>query len=405
MTQSDKAHNDPDRAVVITGIGLLSALGEGPEAHFDGMMVGKPVNLDSTTFAPYSVHALGEVDWSGQISRRDMRQMEPWQRIGTYAAGLALDDAGVKNDEALCGAMDMIVAAGGGERDAEVDAAVLTDTRGKNDVDTIIADRLSNDLRPTLFLAQLSNLLAGNISIVHKVTGSSRTFMGEEGAGISAIQTAHARIASGQSDIVLVGGAFNGEREDMMLVFELGQYLARGAPKSIWSRKGSESGMVLASVGAFLVLESAAHAKSRKARAYAQISGVVADHGPRSDGAANKRMESAIGCLNTKDQIAVLSGASGVEPITSEELAFLETNRPDAPVRAYGNVLGTSMEAQFPLGIALAALAVHKRQFYPPLEEAEKPSSEPPSYILVSTMGHWRGEGLGLVTPVESEGV
>ena len=37
-----------------------------------------------------------------------------------------------------------------------------------------------NDLRPTLFLAQLSNLLAGNISIVHGVTGSSRTFMGEE---------------------------------------------------------------------------------------------------------------------------------------------------------------------------------------------------------------------------------
>src|ERR1700734_4050117 len=33
-----------------------------------------------------------------------------------------------------------------------------------------------------LFLAQLSNLLAGDISIVHGVTGSSRTFMGEEGA-------------------------------------------------------------------------------------------------------------------------------------------------------------------------------------------------------------------------------
>src|SRR3712207_8516744 len=37
-------------------------------------------------------------------------------------------------------------------------------------------------LRPTLFLAQLSNLLAGNISIVHGVAGSSRTFMGEESA-------------------------------------------------------------------------------------------------------------------------------------------------------------------------------------------------------------------------------
>jgi len=44
-------------------------------------------------------------------------------------------------------------------------------------------------LRPTLFLAQLSNLLAGNISIVHGVTGSSRTFMGEEVAGVDAVRS------------------------------------------------------------------------------------------------------------------------------------------------------------------------------------------------------------------------
>ena len=51
-----------------------------------------------------------------------------------------------------------------------------------------------SDLRPTLFLAQLSNLLAGNISIVHGVTGSSRTFMGEEAAGVDAVRIAAARI-------------------------------------------------------------------------------------------------------------------------------------------------------------------------------------------------------------------
>ena len=64
-----------------------------------------------------------------------------------------------------------------------------------------------SDLRPTLFLAQLSNLLAGNISIVHGVTGSSRTFMGEEAAGVDAVRIALARISAGQSDIALVGGA------------------------------------------------------------------------------------------------------------------------------------------------------------------------------------------------------
>jgi len=52
--------------------------------------------------------------------------METWQRIGTYAAGRALDSAGIKGDREILARTDMIVAAGGGERDLDVDAAILT---------------------------------------------------------------------------------------------------------------------------------------------------------------------------------------------------------------------------------------------------------------------------------------
>ena len=104
--------------------------------------------------------------------------------------------------------MDMVVAAGGGERDEAVDAAILAASETRNDREILLNEKLTTELRPTLFLAQLSNLLAGNISIVHKVTGSSRTFMGEEGAGVSAVDTAVARIRSGQATHVLVGGAY-----------------------------------------------------------------------------------------------------------------------------------------------------------------------------------------------------
>src|SRR5260370_4550826 len=125
--------------------------------------------------------------------------MEAWQRIGTYAGGLALDRATVKGNAALLGATDMIVAGGGGERDVEVDAAIMTGLRNAADPDAFINERLMSDLRPTLFLAQLSNLLAGNISTVHGVTGSSRTFIGEEAPGIVASRIARSRIASRQS--------------------------------------------------------------------------------------------------------------------------------------------------------------------------------------------------------------
>ncbi|MEN0039818.1 MAG: beta-ketoacyl-ACP synthase [Pseudomonadota bacterium] len=390
--------------VLITGIGLLSSHGEGPQAHLDAMAGGKPVNVDTERFAPYPVHALGEVDWSQQISRRDMRQMEPWQRIGTYAAGLALDDAGAKGDEDLCGRMDMIVAAGGGERDVEVDSSVMADARTANDREALLNERLSNDLRPTLFLAQLSNLLAGNISIVHKVTGSSRTFMGEEGAGISSIRTAFARVQSGQSDIVLVGGAFNGEREDMLLLFELGHYLTKDELLPVWSREGHTSGFAQGSIGAFVVLESAEHANKRGAKAYAQLDQVIGEHGRRKAGAGRARLNDAWNRMPNKDFDGVMSGATGASPCTATEASWLHDGLPDLPVRAFGSVFGHGVEAQFPLGIALAALSVHKGEMPPPFEAAERSAAKPATAILVTGMGHHRSEGLGVVTKLDDQG-
>ncbi|MEM9731954.1 MAG: beta-ketoacyl-ACP synthase [Pseudomonadota bacterium] len=398
--------------VWITGIGLLSCLGEGVEAHWQGLNDGA-VHVDTERFAPYPVHALGEVDWASQISRRDMRQMEGWQRIGTYAAGLALDDAGAKGDEDLCGRMDMIVAAGGGERDAEVDSTIMAQARASemeksrtastNDHDALLNERLSNDLRPTLFLAQLSNLLAGNISIVHKVTGSSRTFMGEEGAGISAIKTAHARIASGQSDIVLVGGGFNGEREDMLLLFELGHFLARGDHAPVWSRNGEQAGFAQGSIGAFLILESAEHAKARGAKPYAALAGVDADAGHRDGTKLPERLTLMKTALGADKPDAIFSAATGVAEPTIAEKDWLNATYPQAPIRAVGTKMGHGVEAQFPLAIALAALSVAKGEVFNDAEEAEIAATTPIQSALATSIGHLRGEGLGFVTRVETD--
>src|SRR5262245_66033941 len=155
--------------------------------------------------------------------------MEAWQRIGTYAAGLALDSAGIKGNTEILARTDMIVAAGGGERDIAADTAILSGLPTADKPEAFLNERLMSDLRPTLFLAQLSNLLAGNISIVHGVTGSSRTFMGEEAAGVDAVRIALARITAGQSELALVGGSHNGEREDLLLLYDSGGHMLRGA--------------------------------------------------------------------------------------------------------------------------------------------------------------------------------
>jgi 3-oxoacyl-[acyl-carrier-protein] synthase II len=392
---------DVPREVWITGIGIVSCLGEGADAHWQ-RLAERRIKVDAETFAPYLVHPLVPLDLDKQIPKKgDQRQMEPWQRIGTYAAGLALADAGVKGNAELLARMDMIVAAGGGERDVAVDAAILTNKPKSANPEAFLNERLMSDLRPTLFLAQLSNLLAGNISIVHGVTGSSRTFMGEEAAGVDAVRIALARIAAGQSELALVGGSHNGEREDLLLLYDSGGHMLRGAFQPVWERT---KGMVLGSLGAFLVLEARGHAEARNAKPLARLSGVLSERSGRRAGAvtaALARMWQRLAPPPAPTGIAVISGATGAQPATSEERAWLKT-LPDVPVRATGSVLGHGFEPQFAMNIALATLALGREKLFPAVDSSgvEREYEGPLERVAVTAVGHWRGEGMALVEAV-----
>src|ERR1700687_821564 len=253
MTET-KSSSPGSAEVWITGIGLATSLGEGVDANWEALNARR-INVDEKGFAPYIVHPFAPVNLDAQIPKKgDQRQMEAWQRIGTYAAGLALESAGVKGNKEILGRMDMVIAAGGGERDIAVDTGILSAVAKGNNTPGFLNERLMNDLRPTLFLAQLSNLLAGNIAIVHGVSGTSRTFMGEEAASIDAARIALARIESGQSDIALVGAAHNGERSDLLVLYEFGDFNLTGDFAPVWARENN-SGLALGAAGWFLVLE------------------------------------------------------------------------------------------------------------------------------------------------------
>ena len=373
------------REVVITGIGLVSSAGEGVDAHLAALASSAAPRLDATTFAPYPVHPIVPLDYDKQIPKKsDQRQMEPWQRLGCYAAGLALDAAGAKADAALKSRMHLIVAAGGGERDYAVDGQILTQIRQAADPGIFLNERLMGDLRPTLFLAQLSNLLAGNISIVHGVTGASRTFMGEEQCGLDALRIAHARIASGQTDIFLVGGSYNAERADLLLVYELGGFLWKGPFASVWDRPAKGGGFILGSGGAFLVMEAREHADARGATPLAAVAGIAADRTKRRPGDVAASLERMWKEVGAGADTAVLSGATGVKGITEEEQAALGKLTQGQP-RALGDLIGHTMEPQTAAGVVLGAAAIARGE----AREA-----------VVTSVGHKRGEGLvRLVAP------
>jgi 3-oxoacyl-[acyl-carrier-protein] synthase II len=233
--------------------------------------------------------------------------------------------------------------------------------------------------------------------------------MGEEMAGLAAIENAFRRIAADQADLVLVGGALNAEREDLLLGYEIGRNLWRGPYLPVWHRRERGGGFIPGSVGAFLMLESRSHAEMRGARAYARIAGVATDRCDREPGDVTRTMSHLFERLRPRvpaGPLPVLSGASGVEPVTSEEMIALDNlsmSGIDAATRAFGNMLGHSVEAQFPAGVALAALSVRHGVLPPPSVSTgvERPFSGALDRVLVTGVGHWRGEGMALVEKVD----
>ena len=100
-------------------------------------------------------------------------------------------------------------------------------------------------------------------------------------------------------------------------------------------------------------------------------------------------------------RIAVISGATGAEPATGEERAWLSTLS-DVPVRATATLLGHGIEPQFVMNIALATLALGHGKLFPPTDTAgvEQEYEGPLDQIAITAVGHWRGEGMALVKAV-----
>ncbi len=169
----------------------------------------------------------------------------------------------------------------------------------------------------------------------------------------------------------------------------------------VWERGNGKGGFALASLGAFLVVEARDHAEKRGARPLSRLTAVVSDRANRQPGTITQALSRLWDKLKDRIKVshaAILSGATGANPATGEERQFLEQH-PDLAVRATGSYLGHGLEPQFPINIALATVALGRGSLFPPCDSTglERPMNGDLTQVLVTGVGHWRGEGLALV--------
>jgi 3-oxoacyl-[acyl-carrier-protein] synthase II len=225
--------------------------------------------------------------------------------------------------------------------------------------------------------------------------------MGEEAAGVDAMRVTFERVAAGQSDISIVGSSFHGTRWDLLLVTELAGNLLKDKFAPVWDR-GEHGGLALASLGAALVVESKEHAQARGATPLARIVAVQSDRNRRKPGEIEATLEREWAAIEPKvrrDEAVVISGASGLEPPTSAEKKALE--KIGLPVRATGTHIGHGFDTQFLANLAIACETLRQGKLFPAAGSGD--AGESPAKITqvaITSVGNWRGEGIGLIEKV-----
>ena len=199
----------------------------------------------------------------------------------------------MKGNAELLSRMDMIVAAGGGERDYAVDAAILSALPKAADPGAYLNEHLLS--RPAADVVSGATVQSAGRQHLDRAWrgGSSRTFMGEEASGADAVRIACARIAAGQGESVPGRRLVQRAAARRAAALRDGPAAVEAAVRRRVGAAGRGGGMVLGSLGCFLVIESREHAAARGAAALAHIAAIATDRCRRRPGEATANAERA----------------------------------------------------------------------------------------------------------------
>jgi len=100
-----------------------------------------------------------------------------------------------------------------------------------------------------------------------------------------------------------------------------------------------------------------------------------------------------------RTEAVIISGASGLEPPTSEERRALE--KIGLPVRATGTHIGHGFDTQFLANLAIACETLRQGKLFPASGSGDRGESPAKiTQVAVTSVGNWRGEGIGLVEKI-----
>ena len=281
---------DQSRRVAITGIGPITAIGNGADGLWDGVRRGTSAVRRISRFdpSPFACQVAAEVEFEPLdfMDPRKARRLDRFSQLGLACSMMALADAGMTPAEAAAAGMGIYTGSAlGGVAYAEDQHAVY----------------LQQGIRavsPLLALSVFGGASSCNIAIELNLTGPTIANANSCASGVIALGEAARLIRDGRATAMLAGGVEAPLAPLTFGSFSLIRVLTtRNDDPATASRPfdAGRDGFVMAEGGAMLVLEDLDHAKARGATVYAELLGYGttndAHHmtAPRPDGSEAAR--------------------------------------------------------------------------------------------------------------------
>ncbi len=320
------------RRVVITGMGMVSPLGNDLASSWDGIIngrsgIGPVTHFDASAFTTRIAGEIRDFDATAFVPPKDAKKMEAFIHYGLAASFMALDDSGLEIDEGNAERIGAIIGSGiGGILGIEEQTAKYLDGGPRK-------------ISPFYVPSTIINMLPGQLSIIRGLKGPNFSAVSACATANHSIGTAMRMIQYGDADVMVAGGAERGSSPTSMGGFcSMKAMSTRNDDPARASRPwdAERDGFVLGDGAGILVLEEYEHARARGARIYAELVGFGASADANHMTAPSEDGDGAARCM----------------------LAALRDAKLDPSAVGYLNAHGTST----PLGDLAETLAI-KRAF------------------------------------------
>lgn len=257
------------RRVVVTGLGVVSPVGNDVKTAWANILAGKSgitqiTKFDASAFASTIAGEVKNFNAEDHISAKDARRMDTFIQYGLAAAIEAVKDSGIEATEENAERIGVSIGSGIGGMQLIEDTDILYQASGPRKIS------------PFFIPGTIINMISGNLSIMFGFKGPNVAIVTACTTGTHSIGDASRMIEYGDADVMIAGGA-----EAAITRLSVGGFAAaralsnRNDDPATASRPWDKDrdGFVIGEGAGVLVLEEYEHAKKRGAKIYAELSG------------------------------------------------------------------------------------------------------------------------------------